>query len=413
MNANYITPEMLVEISKNKTRIVEILLKKEHENLAIQDNINNLPHDIHDKIVEHFQLSMPSKYVLEDWVPTDKLDWFILSINPCAIDLLMKQADFENSLTEEEYDNLDIKKKICWNRLCRNNESIEILKKYPLKIKWAYLSGNKKQQAVDILKERIIYEKNNIPEYDELNRIWYNSFCDNENPEIMDLVKERIEYEKGMSIEELNNLDVPDKLDWSYLSANSSAIQLLKDNKNYIDWRELSNNTNPLAIDLLRERAIKEDKMKPKYYKRLNNKINWEFLSNNPIAIDLLKEYPKKIDWTILSGNPNAIELLKSNLKKIDWDILSSNPNAIELLKSNLKKIDWISLSENPNAIELLETYPKKIYWKYLSKNYNAHNLIKKRYEYENTLKPCELSKISNKLDWEFLSKNKAIFSLV
>ena len=73
------------------------------------------------------------------------------------------------------------------------------------------------------------------------------------------------------------------------------------------------------------------------------------FLSSNPNAIELLKENQDKINWRELSLNPNAIELLKENQDKINWSELSSNPNAIELLKENQDKINWYFLSINPN----------------------------------------------------------------
>ena len=40
---------------------------------------------------------------------------------------------------------------------------------------------------------------------------------------------------------------------------------------------------------------------------------------------------PEKINWEYLSLNPNAIELLEKNLDKVDWEHLSLNPNAIHL----------------------------------------------------------------------------------
>ena len=43
------------------------------------------------------------------------------------------------------------------------------------------------------------------------------------------------------------------------------------------------------------------------------------------------------------------------NINKINWNYLSKNPNAIELLKKNQNKINWSMLSKNPNAIELLK----------------------------------------------------------
>ncbi len=89
------------------------------------------------------------------------------------------------------------------------------------------------------------------------------------------------------------------------------------------------------------------------------DKINWQYLSRNPNAIELLREkikeeddipydsiytlnnlsYNQKIDWRLLSSNPNAIELLKVNQDKIDWKWLSRNPNpeAIKLIKKRLK----------------------------------------------------------------------------
>jgi len=49
--------------------------------------------------------------------------------------------------------------------------------------------------------------------------------------------------------------------------------------------------------------------------KNNRNKINWDNLSDNPnpLAIKLLEENPKKIDWYYLSLNEceEAIELLK------------------------------------------------------------------------------------------------------
>ncbi len=89
-------------------------------------------------------------------------------------------------------------------------------------------------------------------------------------------------------------------------------------------------------------------------------KLDWRNLSENPNAIELLKNNPTKIVWGNLSENPApyAIKLLKENQDKIDWELLSSNPNdeAIELLKENQDNIDWKTFSENPAIFnEILE----------------------------------------------------------
>ena len=53
---------------------------------------------------------------------------------------------------------------------------------------------------------------------------------------------------------------------------------------------------------------------------------------NRPVykLLDWIDE--SKLDWQLLSSNKNAIDLLKENQHKIDWSLLSNNPNAIELL---------------------------------------------------------------------------------
>ena len=84
-------------------------------------------------------------------------------------------------------------------------------------------------------------------------------------------------------------------------------------------------------------------------------KLDWDMLSININAINLLKENPNKINWKYLSMNPSAIELLKENQDKIYWYNLSSNPNAIELLKENKDKINYRKLVFNENAIELIK----------------------------------------------------------
>ncbi len=148
-------------------------------------------------------------------------------------------------------------------------------------------------------------------------------------------------------------------------------------------------------------------------------KLNWEMLSENPNAIDLLKANPKKIVWWRLSSNPSAIELLREKIEddkdiddddqiidtnpfnKIDWKWLSANRSdgAIELLKENQTKINWTWLSKNPHpyAIKLLKANPYNIDWDLLSGNPNPEAI--------------ELLKDNlTKINWNRLSENPAIF---
>ena len=82
------------------------------------------------------------------------------------------------------------------------------------------------------------------------------------------------------------------------------------------------------------------------------DKINWSCLSENRGAIEILKANPKKIDWYYLSLNPNAYELLKSNQNLINWCNMSENPSVIDILKKNKSRINWYILSTNSAIFE-------------------------------------------------------------
>jgi hypothetical protein len=62
-----------------------------------------------------------------------------------------------------------------------------------------------------------------------------------------------------------------------------------------------------------------------------------------------------KIERQFLSKHPNAIDILRENPDKIDWDDLSMNPNAIDMLRANPDKINWFGLSGNPNVIDAID----------------------------------------------------------
>ena len=84
-------------------------------------------------------------------------------------------------------------------------------------------------------------------------------------------------------------------------------------------------------------------------------KLNFTILSSNPSAIELLKTKPKEVVWYQLSSNPNAIELLKMNPRKImehyimaSWaDVMETwlNTVTIYIFKKNIRillKFMWI-----------------------------------------------------------------------
>jgi hypothetical protein len=82
------------------------------------------------------------------------------------------------------------------------------------------------------------------------------------------------------------------------------------------------------------------------------------FLFKNPNALYFLMENNIEVNYYWLSGNTNpiAIELLKEEIKvnpeaRIHWEALSKNPKAIKILKANRDKIFWGILSFNTKLI--------------------------------------------------------------
>ena len=426
MSSNFVSVEKMAEISENQSKIVERLLSSSPTVDDTSITLNKLPSDIIEKIVCNYKCILPSKYVLREWVKKEDLDWSMLSENPCAIDLLKEKIEQEKSMDNKEYIKLKFNEKVNWIKLSMNSEAIDILKKYPNDITWCSLCDNKNPLAVDMILDRIEYEKqlpNSSNEDDEdeveFSRIWFDRLSYSEHPRIIELLRERIELEKN--IDQYMTLNDFDKIDWIHLSSNThpTAIDLLSENLDKVDWIVLSQ--NPGAIELLKTNP---------------DKISWRYLSCNPNAGELLKqrhyhenslsvpEYYKlelnnKLSWEFLSANPCAIELLKANPARIHWEELARNPEAIDMLKNKPRGVSvrdfYFGLAENPRAIEIMEKNKDLINWKYITRNPNAIELLKERAEYERTLTSKQYMNLgsNNRIDWRELSKSECIFKIV
>ena len=285
-------------MATHQFNVVKIILNKS----IFDENV------IHIILTEYWKDLKNKRKVLVDWIRPEQLSWNNLSNNPNAMELLKERVEYEDSLTIDEYMNLN--DKIDWEYFSKICDDMYILEEHPFQLDSGSLGLN--LNAIEYIKKYIY-----ITDWDALSS----------NPNAIDLLKEN-----------------KDKICWDQLSLNPNAMDLLKNNKEKINWVGLSCNKN--AIDLLEQ------------YK---SNIDWKFISLNPNAIDLIKKrikYEKmlntenKIDWSFLSTNPNAIDILKDNKDKIDWYELSTNLNAIELLKNNQDKIDWKSLAENPSIFE-------------------------------------------------------------
>ena len=377
--------------------------------------IFKLPKEIRSTILDKFAEILPTKYVLLDWIDKKKLNWSYLSNNPNAIDLLKDNQD---------------------------------------KIDWDQLSGNPNPDSIKLLETRIEYQ-NNLDDYRYMKLVrsgniincyllsqnpnaikllkkynnaivWYK-LAQNSNPNVIKLLQEKIKV--GFT-----DNDSEESV-WFSLSQNPNTMKILKDNPDKIIWCELSKNSNPDAIELLKKRIEYENNLSREEYYDLEgqNKIDWNELLKNPNAIDLLKENPKQIKFNYLSANPKAIDLLKEQIKyehtldvkeykalknKINWEYLSANPNAIDLLKERIEyekhnnSRDSRDSSDSRDSRDSTDhSYINRINWKELSANPNAINLIKERIKYENTLDVRNYRKLKHKINWNQLSSNPSIFT--
>jgi hypothetical protein len=238
------------------------------------------------------------------------------------------------------------------------------------------------------------------------------------------------------------------KLKLEFVSLNPNAIDFLSlpQNKKYINYSKLCENTNPRAMELIAE----EINLRPN-----NPDIHWRALSKNKYAIDILDKHRDKIRMSFFSGNtnPRAIKIIEeirlatgndnsSSGGGIDWEEMSANTStvAIDFLKlpENYNKIEWhiFSANTNPKAIEMLiqkeseefdleerefkrlKNY-EKINWTELSKNPKAISLLEKKWEDEKGLKRNDrreynkLKKIGYIIDWTSLSVNVNAIDLI
>ena len=261
-------------------------------------------------------------YKLRRWIDKTKLNNSCLSLNPNAIDYLTENPDL-----------------IVWDYLSSNKNAIALLLKNKDKIYLNYLCKNENEEVIGIIRDN----KDKIANWYYLNR--------NRNPAIFKFI-----------------LENPDKINWYVFISNENSADFINNNLDFFynklkdfKWEALSKNTNPKILQLLKDNK---------------NRLDWYHLSKNPLLFDVIKgcdNYPyfHKIDWAQLCLNEDkrAIELLKINKNKIAWDMLSSNPNAIELLEKNMDLIDWNYLSSNPNAMNLLRDNPQMIVWYKFSLN--------------------------------------------
>lgn len=266
---------------------------------------NNVLPEIITHIILDYAVEPKKKFV--DWIDInkfDRIDIWLLSENPAAIDFLIDNPWYIN-----------------WEHMCsmKSKKAMELLRKNMDKIKWVDLSAN--PYAVDLLLSN--------PE-----KVDWFMLSSNPSDEAFELLLKRY-----------------GEIEWDMLSSNScdKAVDLLLSNPNKIDWNNFGQNTNPRAIAYMRQHP---------------DKIHWSTLNLNSsdTAVDLLLSNPSEIRWHIIcyNINPRILKYLVENEPNYEHIISSNfltNPHAIDYFKKNQDKIHWSfflsDLLSNPAIFEV------------------------------------------------------------
>lgn len=284
-------------------------------------------------------------YKYRDWLPDIKqLDDEILSTNVAAIDELEK-----NQMLDLWY-------------VSSNPGAITLLERNIPNINIKYLSCNPAAAHLfkNFEKKRIPYEN---PDYDidyryesydaqPINSYGLYKYHDTLNIYGVALNPQGMHYlNSQIDINKTTDRNLIANLCWN-VRADEWLEIIEKRDPDLLDFDNLVNNPNPRVIEIVKRNI-----------KKVWKERQWKNLSYNCSAVDLMRENFEKIDWISMSQNHSikAIKLLKENPDKIDWDILNTNvnPEAIEMLRANPEKQNLYYLSGNPSAIDLLEEYVK------------------------------------------------------
>lgn len=127
----------------------------------------------------------------------------------------------------------------------------------------------------------------------------------------------------------------------------------------------LCGNPHPAAIEIIKE--LLEIDPEAAYDPET---INWENISLNPFARELITQYPDFIEWYYACANPAAIHELTKHIRKhttlknrLNWFQLSYNtsPEAIKMLEDTPSRVCGYAIAQNPAAVSIIKKFYVKI----------------------------------------------------
>ncbi len=239
----------------------------------------------------------------------DRIDWWMLSKNPCddALDLLEANMDL-----------------VDWGQFSRNTNprAIRILAANLEKVEWWSLSGN--PAAAGILRANLdrvfwgeVIANSGAMDIIEANmdRVVWDNFCQNENPRAIEILSRNM-----------------DRVNWHHLSRNPNAIKILSENEDKIVWHILIMNRN--AGELM-----------DKNIDKINQGMQIE-LSANPGAMEFLRTYQGLINWNTIWSNPS---IFKIDYEGIYWrcDVCKEEMMARIAHPVNAPCFQWLGWDED------------------------------------------------------------------
>ena len=233
--------------------------------------------------IAEFLMEPPTKFA--DWVNPERVWNRRLCSNPKALYLIKRL------------------KLIDWYYLSENPAAIEILGKNQKKIMWKNLSKNPK--AEKLLRKNIKNaDPKNVSATPELRKLL---------DDYPNLISFETIFSNSAAIDIINkNWDkVIDKCGYS---KNPALADFLVKNPRKICYTCISENPNPKILKTYIDNfvicpdEISANPASVGFLKTHIHDINWEELSKNPAAGELLKQNPKKLYYKFLSSNPAIIE---------------------------------------------------------------------------------------------------------
>ncbi len=330
-------------------------------------------------------------YKILDWIDTDKLNMEYVSFNPKSAWFLENNPDKINwksasgntaasHLLENNVDKID------WNIMSYNSGAGAILKKHVDRINWNNILANTSNDAFELVSKNT----DKITNWSKIcwnTNPWINKLlCKDDN--ISKLSKEDISILSGNPVAIPTIEQYLDKMDWSQISENENAFELLLAHPDKIDFLHLHRNIHPDAYKLYDVYSeyircmpynFNEGYAMIPYIKKRHWMIDsWICNNTNQEAEYLIRDFINEQDelpflWgKKLSANPVAVDIMKERLEYIDWFSFCQLEEAVDIIRENINKLDdncWKCLSSNSSAVPVLEQYPDKLDWNELSKN--------------------------------------------